>query len=126
MNLQAPHETQQPQLQPPHPPQALHALHPRAQPRQPPQPPQPRAYCTPGWRASMFSLSKTKNVAKLTSVISSSLKVTCGPDAPCRTSAGGPTAAVADPPASAIDAPTTPTTGTAFFSCFFRDIAVGT
>ena len=66
-------------------------------------------------------MSKTKNVPKLTSKISSSMKVTCGPGAASHngTSGVGPTAPVADePPASAIDTPTTPATGTAFFRCF--------
>lgn len=72
-------------------------------------------------------MSKTKNVPKLTSKISSSMKVTCGPGAVSHngTSGVGPTAPVADePPASAIDTPTTPATGTAFFRCFCfaRDI----
>ena len=66
-------------------------------------------------------MSKTKNVPKLTSKISSSMKVTCGPGAASHngTSGVGPTAPVAEePPASAIDTPTTPATGTAFFRCF--------
>jgi hypothetical protein len=72
-------------------------------------------------------LSKTKNVPKLTSKISSSMKLTCGPGAVSHngTSGVGPTAPVADePPASAIDTPTTPATGTVFFRCFCfaRDI----
>jgi hypothetical protein len=118
---QAPHEMQQLQLQPEQPPQALQDLQPLAQPLQPEQPPQPRAYCTPGSRGSRLSLSKTKNVVKLTSMISSSLKVIFGPAAASRngTSAAGPTPPVADAlPASAIDTPTTPATGTAFFRCF--------
>src|SRR6516225_6904311 len=102
MKRQAPHETQQPQLQPPQPAQAMQALQPpMAQPLQPPQPlhptptlqpppptPQPAtpalqppalqpiwAYCTP---ARSASLSKTKNVPKLTSKISSSSRINCG------------------------------------------------
>src|SRR5215472_3396861 len=105
MKRQAPHETQQPQLQPPQPAQALQALQPpMAQPLQPPQPPQrpttahlptptlqpvalqppalqppalqPRwASCTP---ARSVSLSKTKKVPKLTSKISSSSRINCG------------------------------------------------
>jgi hypothetical protein len=64
-------------------------------------------------------LSKTKNVPKLTSNISSSLSVICGGVSHNCTSGAGPTAPVADaPPASAMDAPTTPATGTAFFRCF--------
>jgi hypothetical protein len=119
---------QQPQLQPPQPPQALQDLQPLAQPLQPPQPLQPRwANCTPSRGVPAVSLSKTKNVPKLTSKISSSMKLTCGPGAVSRngTSGVGPTAPVADePPASAIDMPTTPATGTAFFRCFcfVRDI----
>lgn len=112
---------QQLQLQPEQPPQALQDLQPLAQPLQPEQPPQPRAYCTPGSRGSRpkRSRSKTKNVVKLTSMISSSLKAMFGPAAASRTSAAGPTPPVADAlPASAIDTPTTPATGTAFFRCF--------
>src|SRR6516225_4181168 len=100
MKRQAPHETQQPQLQPPQPAQALQALQPpMAQPLQPPQPPQRPttahlptptlqpvalqppalqlrwASCTP---ARSVSLSKTKNVPKLTSKISSSSRMNCG------------------------------------------------
>ena len=103
-------------------------LQPLAQPLQPPQPLQPRwANCTPSRGVPAVSLSKTKNVPKLTSKISSSMKVTCGPGAVSHngTSGVGPTAPVADePPASAIDTPTTPATGTAFFRCFCfaRDI----
>jgi hypothetical protein len=119
MKRQAPHEMQQLQLQPEQPPQARQDLQPLAQPLQPEQPPQPRAYCTPGSRGSRFSRSKTKNVVKLTSMISSSLKAMFGPGAAPRTSAAGPTSPVADAvPASAIDTPTTPATGTAFFRCF--------
>jgi hypothetical protein len=139
MKRQAPHETQQPQLQPAQPAQAMQALQPpTAQPRQPPQalqalttPPlhpaaaQPRqpprqpltwAYCWPGTSAS---LSKTKNVPKLTSKISSSSSVNCGVVSGKCTSGVGPTAPVAvAPPAIAMDTPTTPATGTAFFRCF--------
>ena len=133
MKRQAPHETQQPQLQPPQPPQPAQALQPPTlQPLQPLQPPQalaaqprpqplaplqPRwAYCWPG---TLASLSKTKNVPKLTSNISSSLRVNCsGVSCNC-TSGVGPTAPVADaPPVIAMDMPTTPATGTAFFRCF--------
>jgi hypothetical protein len=67
----------------------------------------------------LSSLSKTKNVPKLTSNISSSLSVICGGVSHNCTSGAGPTAPVADaPPVSAMDAPTTPATGTAFFGCF--------
>jgi hypothetical protein len=65
-------------------------------------------------------LSKTKNVLRLTSKISSSLKLICGFGAAFIDGAtgAGPTAPVADvPPASAMDTPTTPATGTAFFNC---------
>jgi hypothetical protein len=114
---------QQLQLQPPQPPQALQALQPLAQPLQPLQPLQPRwANCCPPSRGvPAVSLSKTKNVPKLTSKISSSMKVICGPAVSRNGTSGvGPTAPVADePPASAIDTPTTPATGTAFFSCCF-------
>jgi hypothetical protein len=111
---------QQLQLQPEQPAQDLQDLQPLAQPLQPEQPPQPRAYCTPGSRGSRLSLSKTKNVVKLTSMISSSLKVIFGPAAASRNgTSAGPTPPVADAlPASAIDTPTTPATGTAFFRCF--------
>src|SRR6476620_10460222 len=98
MKRQAPHEMQQPQLQPPQPPQALQALQPQPpQPLQPLQPLQPRAYCTPGLS---ISLSKTKNVPKLTSEISSSVKVNWGTGAVSRngTSGAGPTAPAADAP----------------------------
>lgn len=132
MKRQAPHERQQPQLQPPQPAQATQARQPPmlqplqpAQPLQalaqpPPQPLQPLqprwAYCWPG---VLSSLSKTKNVPKLTSNISSSLSVICGGVSHNCTSGAGPTAPVADaPPVSAMDAPTTPATGTAFFGCF--------
>jgi hypothetical protein len=131
MKRQAPHETQQPQLQPPQPAQAAHALQPPTlQPRQPLQPPQPLpqalhplqplqprwAYCWPG---TLTSLSKTKNVPKLTSNISSSLRVNCGGVSRNCTSGVGPTAPVAGaPPVIAMDMPTTPATGTAFFRCF--------
>jgi len=68
------------------------------------------------------SLSKTKNVPKLTSAISSSLRVICG-GAPSR---GGvsevATAAVACVPPTSDKAPTTPTTGTACFRCFRFDV----
>src|SRR5215203_2989603 len=144
MKRQAPHETQQPQLHPEQPAQARQALTPTEQPLQPlhpphraapahratahrpppphraaaqPRPPprQPRwAYCSP--YSSRFSLSKTKNVPRLTSEISSSLRLIWGPgtsffnDGPD----GDPTTPVAyAPPATAIDAPTAPTRGTA-------------
>src|SRR5215472_5037670 len=145
MNWQAPHERQQPQLQPPQPAQAMQALQPpMAQPLQPPpplhptptlQPPPPAlqpatpalqpatpalqppalqpiwAYCTP---ARSASLSKTKNVPKLTSKISSSSRINCGCGAVSRKgiSGAGPTAPVAAP-CIAMDTPTTPATGTA-------------
>ena len=134
MKRQAPHETQQPQLQPPQPAQAAQALQPPTlQPLQPPQPLQPLAqpraaqprpqplqprwaYCWPG---TLTSLSKTKKVPKLTSNISSSLRVNCGGVSCNCTSGVGPTAPVADaPPVIAMDMPTTPATGTAFFRCF--------
>jgi hypothetical protein len=132
MKRQAPHETQQPQLQPPQPAQAAQALQPpKLQPLQPPQPLQPLAqpraaqplqplqprwaYCWPG---TLTSLSKTKKVPKLTSDISSSLRVNCGGVSCNCTSGVGPTAPVADAPVIAMDMPTTPATGTAFFRCF--------
>ena len=128
MKRQAPHETQQPQLQPAHPAHALQALQPQpAHPRQPLHPLQPLhprwAYCWPGLSSflSKTSWSKTKNVPKLTSETSSSLRLICGlgtlfPNDP---SGVGPRAPVAyAPPASAIDAPTAPATGKAFFRCF--------
>src|SRR5215203_59438 len=106
MKRQAPHETQQPQLHPEQPAQARQALTPTEQPRW--------AYCSP--YSSRFSLSKTKNVPRLTSEISSSLRLIWGPgtsffnDGPD----GDPTTPVAyAPPATAIDAPTAPTRGTA-------------
>src|SRR4029077_3015499 len=90
------------------------------QPRQPwPQPwPQPRpqpwpqppclASCKPCVRG--FSLSKTKNVAKLTSEISSSPRViSC---------AAGPTVAAGVPLASDNDNPAAPNNGTAQARCF--------
>ena len=120
-------------LQPP-------TLQPR-QPRQPPQPlptapqplptalqplpaaPQPLqplpARCANCWPDISTSLSKTKNVPKLTSKISSSWRVTCGGVSRNCTSGVGPTAPVADaPPVIAIDRPTAPATGTAFLKCF--------
>src|ERR1700724_4488572 len=132
MKRQAPHETQQPQLQPPQPAQAAQALQPpKLQPLQPPQPLQPLAqpraaqplqplqprwaYCWPG---TLTSLSKTKKVPKLTSDISSSLRVNCGGVSCNCTSGVGQTAPVADAPVIAMDMPTTPATGTAFFRCF--------
>jgi hypothetical protein len=64
-------------------------------------------------------LSKTKNVPKLTSNISSSLRVNCGGVSSNCASGVGPTAPVAAaPPVIAMDMPTTPATGTAFFRCF--------
>jgi len=134
MKRQAPHETQQPQLQPPQPAQALQDLQPPTlQPLQPPQalqpltpplqPPQPLAApplqprwatCTP---ARSASLSKTKNVPKLTSEISSSSRINCGTVSSKCTSGAGPTAPVADAPGIAMDTPTTPAIGTAFFRC---------
>jgi hypothetical protein len=139
MKRQAPHETQQPQLQPPQPAQAVQALQPPMlqplHPLQPPQPPQPLAQrpTTPPpqplhplqprwancWPGTLSSLSKTKNVPKLTSNISSSLRVNCGGISCNCTSGVGPTAPVPDaPPVIAMDMPTTPATGTAFFRCF--------
>src|SRR5215469_16432824 len=110
MKRQAPHATQQPQLQAPTP-----TLQPPTPALQPPAL-QPRAaYCTP---ARSASLSKTKNVPKLTSKISSSSRINCGTVSHKCTSGAGPTAPVADAPGIAIDTPTTPTTGTAFFRCF--------
>jgi hypothetical protein len=133
MKRQAPHTTQQPQLQPPQPAQALQALQPpRAQPLQPPQALQPlttalqppqrltttAAYC---WPRTSISLSKTKNVLKLTSKISSSSKLNCGVVSRKCISEVGPTPPVADaPPAIAMETPTTPATGTVFFRGFFR------
>src|SRR5262245_52955869 len=81
-----PHDQQQPQPpqpqppQPPQPAQPLHPLHPLPHPRQPPQR-QARSYCSPNRGVPAFSLSKTKNVPKLTSEISSSLSVMRGPGA---------------------------------------------
>ncbi len=126
---QAPHETQQPQLQPAQPAQALQALQPLAQPLQPLQPLQPRwAICMPSRGVLAVSLSKTKNVPKLTSKSSSSVKAICGPCAVSGDCTSGvcPRVPVADaPPASAIDTPTTPATGTAFFRglCFVLGIS---
>ena len=111
-------------LQPPtlHPLQPAQALQPlTTAPLQPPHPLQPLqplawAYCWPGTSAS---LSKTKNVPKLTSKISSSSRVNCGEVSGKCTSGVGPTAPVAvAPPAIAMDTPTTPATGAAFFRCF--------
>jgi hypothetical protein len=110
---QDPHEMQQPQPpQPPQPqplPQPLQPL----QPLQPRQPPQPRACCSPS-RVPAFSLSKTKNVPRLTSEISSSLRVISGTLGVSRedTSAAGATVAADAPPASDNDTPTTPSAGT--------------
>jgi hypothetical protein len=136
MKRQAPHEIQQPQLQPPQPAQAMQDLQPpRLQPLQPPQPLQPLAQplaaqplappLQPRWAScrsgpsGSASLSKTKNVPKLTSKISSSLRVKCGAVSRKFTSGTGARAPVAGPPpAIAMDTPTTPATGTAFFRCF--------
>jgi hypothetical protein len=153
MNRQAPHETQQPQLHPAHPAQAMQDLQPpTAQPLHPPhlhpptahrppahrpapahrpQPLQPRwANCTP--IISMSSRSKTKNVPRLTSAISSSLRLIWGPRTlfPNNVSGAGPAVPVAcAPPASAMDAPTAPTTGAAIVRlllrlCFVRAMSV--
>jgi len=120
---QTPHDKQQPHPphpqppQPPQPPQRLMAH------RQPPQrqPPHlhPRAYCSPSRGMPAFSLSKTKNVPKLTSAISSSLSVICGGTVFWEGVSAVGTAVAADaPPASDKDMPTTPTTGTASFRAF--------
>lgn len=102
-------------LQPPQPrapPQPL-------QPRAPLQPPQPLPRWATCWPDRSASLSKTKNVPKLTSDISSSLRLIGGGVSRTCRSGVGPTAPVADaPPATARDKPTTPATGAAFFSCF--------
>src|SRR5215831_16227893 len=117
---------QQLQAQPEQPPHAEQARQPRPQPRQPPQRAQPRcAYCTPGSRGSAISRSKTKNVPRLTSAISSSLKVISGACAVSFTSVVVATVpAAAALPASATDTPTAPATGTARFNCLclVRDI----
>ena len=69
-----------------------------------------------------LSLSNTKNVPKLTSAISSSLRVICG-GAPSRGDVSEvATAAVACVPPTSDKAPTTPTTGTACLRCFRFDV----
>jgi hypothetical protein len=66
-----------------------------------------------------FSLSKTKNVPKLTSAISSSLSVICGGTVFCDGVSAVGTAVAADaPPTSDKDTPTAPTTGTASIRAF--------
>jgi hypothetical protein len=142
MKRQAPHERQQPQLhpaQPAHPIQdlqppteqplqPLHPAHPRApphrataQPRQPP-PRQPRwAYCSP--TCPRFSLSKTKNIPRLTSEISSSVRLIWGPGTSFFNDGSDvdPTAPVAYTPlAIVIVAPTAPATGRAIVGLFLR------
>jgi len=119
-------QPQPPQPQPPQPPQPQplpQPLHPLQPPQPLWQPPQPqRASWGPYRGVPAVSLSKTKNVPKLTSAISSSLSVICG-GAPSR---GGvsevATAAVACVPPTSDKAPTTPTTGTACFRCFRFDV----
>jgi len=69
------------------------------------------------------SLSKTKNVPKLTSAISSSLRVICGGAVARDGVSAVCTALAADaPPASDKDTPTTPATGTASFRRFRFDV----
>lgn len=130
---QTPQEAQQdPQAtpQPQAPPQPRQARQPaQRQPRQPRQPPQPRhATCTP---LPTFSLSKTWNVARLTSAISSSPSMSAKFGARlvvCCTSAIG-TADADAPPVSEKVKPAAPSAGkaalvTRFFveACFTRDI----
>jgi|SRR6516164_6449960 len=118
-----PHDKQQPQPphpQPPQPPQRQPQPLPHRQPpqRQPPHR-QPRAYCSPSRGVPAFSLSKTKNVPKLTSAISSSLSVICGRMVLWDGVSAVGTAVAADaPPASDKDATATPTTGTASLRAF--------
>src|SRR4051794_21775315 len=123
---QLPQDKQQPQPpqppQPPPQPQALpQPLQPLPQPLQPPQPlPHPRATCSPARVAPAFSLSKTKNVPRLTSEISSSLRVNPGPVAVSLdgVSETDPAVAADAPLASDKDTPTTPNAGKTSFRRF--------
>src|SRR5262245_5481687 len=114
-----PHDKQQPQPpQPPQPAQPQPLPHRQPPQRQPPHR-QPRAYCSPSRGVPAFSLSKTKNVPKLTSAISSSLSVICGRMVLWDGVSAVGTAVAADaPPASDKDATATPTTGTASLRAF--------
>ena len=120
---QEPHDRQQPQPpQPPQPPpQPLAQPRQPRQPLQPPQPlPQPRATCSPSRDAPAFSLSKTKNVPRLTSEISSSVRANPGPVAVSfdGMSVTEPAVAADAPLASDKDTPTTPNAGTTSFRRF--------
>jgi len=143
MNRQAPHERQQPQAHPAQPAQTMQDLQPPTEqplhPRQPPQPPHPPHRLAPAHRAQplplqlrwancsptlwRFSRSKTKNVPKLTSAISSSLRLIWGPSTSFADDVSGvdpPTPVAYAPPASAMDAPTAPITGAAIVGLLLR------